>query len=54
MFWKLPGLSPPPQKAGNESLKVGHELAHLRQLNHSDKFWREVEWLCPGYLSAEK
>jgi hypothetical protein len=31
-----------------------HELAHLRQMNHSDKFWREVERLCPGYLAAEQ
>ena len=31
-----------------------HELAHRKQMNHSDKFWREVERLCPGYLLAEK
>lgn len=31
-----------------------HELAHLRQMNHSDLFWREVERLCPHYLVAEK
>ena len=31
-----------------------HELAHLRHLNHSHRFWREVERLCPGYREAEK
>ncbi|HEY1664034.1 MAG TPA: SprT family zinc-dependent metalloprotease [Verrucomicrobiae bacterium] len=31
-----------------------HELAHRRQMNHSDKFWQEVEKLCPDYLVAER
>ena len=31
-----------------------HELAHRRQMNHSDKFWHEVERLCPDYLVAER
>jgi predicted metal-dependent hydrolase len=31
-----------------------HELAHRRQMNHSDKFWQEVERLCPDYLTAEQ
>ena len=31
-----------------------HELAHLRHLNHSPRFWAEVERLCPDYLQAEK
>jgi predicted metal-dependent hydrolase len=31
-----------------------HELAHLRQMNHSAKFWREVENLCPDYQRAER
>lgn len=30
-----------------------HELAHLRQMNHSTRFWQEVERLCPGYQTAE-
>jgi predicted metal-dependent hydrolase len=31
-----------------------HELAHLRHMNHSVKYWEEVRRLCPGYLDAEK
>ena len=31
-----------------------HELAHRRQMNHSDKFWQEVEHLCPDYLTAKR
>jgi hypothetical protein len=31
-----------------------HELAHRRQMNHSNKFWQEVERLCPDYLTAER
>ncbi len=30
-----------------------HELAHLREMNHSLRFWREVERLCPDYQTAE-
>ena len=30
-----------------------HELAHRRHLNHSARFWQEVERLCPGYEAAE-
>ena len=28
---------------------VAHELAHLRELNHSAAFWRLVESVCPDY-----
>ena len=30
-----------------------HELMHLRQMNHSPRFWREVESVCPCYREAE-
>jgi predicted metal-dependent hydrolase len=29
-----------------------HELMHLRQMNHSPGFWREMERVCPDYLMA--
>lgn len=31
-----------------------HELMHLRQMNHSRKFWREVEQVCPDFQEAER
>jgi predicted metal-dependent hydrolase len=31
-----------------------HELAHLKEMNHSKQFWREVERLCPDYAEAER
>jgi predicted metal-dependent hydrolase len=31
-----------------------HELMHLRQMNHSVRFWDEVERVCPDYRTAER
>ena len=31
-----------------------HELMHLRQMNHSARYWQEVERVCPDYQVAEK
>lgn len=30
-----------------------HELAHLRHLNHSPRFWDEVRRICPAFEAAE-
>ena len=30
-----------------------HELMHLKQQNHSRRYWRLVEAICPDYLAAE-
>ncbi len=31
-----------------------HELMHIRQQNHSRRFWRLVEAACPGFREAER
>jgi predicted metal-dependent hydrolase len=33
---------------------IVHELMHLRELNHSPRFWAEVAKACPDYHSAEE
>ena len=31
-----------------------HELMHLREMNHSPLFWRQVETVCPDFRTAEQ
>ena len=31
-----------------------HELMHCREMNHSARFWREVEQVCPDFQVAER
>jgi predicted metal-dependent hydrolase len=31
---------------------VAHEVAHLRELNHSARFWTLVDTLCPDVKDA--
>jgi predicted metal-dependent hydrolase len=31
-----------------------HELMHLREMNHSPRFWRQVDRVCPDYSKAEQ
>lgn len=33
---------------------ICHELAHLREMNHSDRFWAHVEALFPAWREAER
>ncbi len=33
---------------------VLHELAHLKEMNHSRRFWSEVARLCPDFRQAER
>lgn len=33
---------------------VVHELAHLKELNHSDRFWKIVSQILPDYKKREK
>jgi predicted metal-dependent hydrolase len=32
---------------------IYHELMHLREMNHSNRFWARVEEVCPGWREAE-
>ena len=31
-----------------------HELSHMKVMNHSVRFWREVQRVCPDYKTAER
>lgn len=31
---------------------VAHELSHLREMNHSPRFWKLVQTVCPDYKQA--
>jgi predicted metal-dependent hydrolase len=49
LSWRL--LQAPPHII---NYVICHELAHLKQMNHSAKFWAVVESLFPNYKLAEK
>jgi predicted metal-dependent hydrolase len=47
--WRL--IQMPPRVA---DYVIFHELMHLRQANHSRRFWREVDRVCPWWREAER
>ncbi|MBU3736217.1 MAG: M48 family metallopeptidase [Methylobacterium sp.] len=49
LHWRL--VQAPPQII---HYVVAHELAHLKEMNHSPRFWQWVETLCPDYKVARE
>jgi predicted metal-dependent hydrolase len=49
LAWRL--VKAPPELV---DYVVCHELAHLRHMDHSARFWAEVERLCPGHRELRK
>jgi predicted metal-dependent hydrolase len=47
--WRLVQMPP-----GVSDYVLLHELMHMRQHNHSRRFWREVESVCPAWRESEK
>ena len=47
--WRL--LILPPHVA---DYLIYHELAHLKHMNHSVRFWRLVQTMCPSFREAER
>lgn len=47
--WRLIHLPPP-----LIDYVIAHEVAHLVEMNHSPRFWRVVEGLCPGWQDARE
>ena len=47
--WRL--IQAPPFVRGYIIL---HELMHLREMNHSDRFWAAVAEVCPDWREAER
>ena len=47
LSWRLVHLAPE-----LADYVVAHEVAHLVELNHSDRFWALVEWLYPYWREA--
>ncbi len=47
--WRLVQMPP----AGSDYVLL-HELMHMRHHNHSRRFWREVEKVCPTWKDSER